>query len=139
MAVSSVKDFTQGGFQEIIDDTISPDKVNKLVFCSGKIYYELLAKREELKRSDIAIIRIEQLFPLHRAKIKQILSKYKQVKNYVWAQEEPLNMGAWSYMLQNFNEVKLDVVAQKPNSAPASGSSHRFKTRHQKVINKVFN
>jgi len=139
MAVSSIKDFTQGGFQEIIDDTISPDKVNKLVFCSGKIFYELLAKREELNRVDIAIIRMEQLFPLHRTKIKQILNKYKQVKNYVWAQEEPLNMGAWSYMLQNFNEVKLDVVSQRPNSAPASGSSHRFKIRHQEVINKVFN
>jgi len=138
MAVSSVNDFTSGCFQEIIDDTINPEKVTKLVFCSGKLYYELVAQRETLGKNDIALIRMEQLFPLHRAKIKQILDKYKQVKNYVWAQEEPLNMGAWGYMLQNLTEIKLNVVAQKPSAAPASGSSSRFKKRHQEVINKVF-
>jgi len=138
-AVSSVKDFTNGGFQEIIDDSLTPNKVKKLVFCSGKIYYELLAEREKLNRNDIALIRIEQLFPLHYAKIKQILNKYNQANQYVWAQEEPLNMGAWSYILQRFDEVKLKVVSQKLNAAPASGSSVRFKRRHQEVINKVFN
>lgn len=139
LAVSSVEDFTSGGFQELIDDIINPENVEKLVFCSGKLYYELVAERENLNRNDIAFIRVEQLFPLHRAKIKKILGKYKQANQFVWAQEEPLNMGAWSYMMQHFNEVKLDVVSQKLSAAPATGSSSRFKRRHQEVINKVFN
>ncbi|NCP22097.1 MAG: 2-oxoglutarate dehydrogenase E1 component [Flavobacteriales bacterium CG_4_9_14_0_2_um_filter_35_242] len=139
LAVSSVSDFTDGSFQELIDDTINPNNVTKLVFCSGKLFYELVTERQNLNRSDIAFIRVEQLFPLHRAKIKQIISKYTQVNEYVWAQEEPLNMGAWSYMLQHFKEVKLEVVAQKLSAAPAAGSSARFKKRHQEVINRVFN
>ncbi|NQW36413.1 MAG: 2-oxoglutarate dehydrogenase E1 component [Flavobacteriales bacterium] len=138
LAVSSVKDLTDGGFQEIIDDSIHPDKVTKLVFCSGKIFYEFVSEREKLGRDDIAFIRFEQLFPLHREKIKQIINKYAHVTQYVWAQEEPLNMGAWSYMLQHFTEVKLEVVAQKLSAAPASGSSVRFKRRHQELIDKVF-
>ena len=138
LAVSSVKDLTDGGFQEIIDDNIHPDKVTKLVFCSGKIFYEFVSEREKLNRDDIAFIRFEQLFPLHREKIKQIINKYAHVTQYVWAQEEPLNMGAWSYMLQHFTEVKLEVVAQKLSAAPASGSSVRFKRRHQELIDKVF-
>ena len=137
-AVSSVTDFTDGRFEAVIDDVVNPTKVTKLVFCSGKIYYELAAQREILKRNDIAFVRIEQLFPLHRTEIKRILNKYKNIKKYVWAQEEPLNMGAWGYMLQNFTEVKLSVVAQNPSAAPASGSSSRFKKRHKEVIDKVF-
>ncbi len=139
LAVSSVEDFTNGSFQELIDDSINPDKVKRLVFCSGKLYYELVTERQNLIRDDIALIRVEQLFPLHRAKIKQIINKYTQVNEYVWAQEEPLNMGAWSYMLQHFNEVKLEVVARKLSAAPASGSNVRFKNRQQEIINKVFN
>ncbi len=137
-AVSTVDDFANGSFQEIIDDTVNPDKITQLVFCSGKFYYELVSQREALQRDDIAFIRVEQLFPLHHSKIEKIINKYKQATRYMWAQEEPLNMGAWSYMLQHFTEVKLEVASQKLNAAPASGSSMRFKKRHQEVIDKVF-
>jgi 2-oxoglutarate dehydrogenase E1 component len=138
MAVSTMEDFTNGEFQEIIDDNINPDKVKRIVFCSGKFYYDLLVEREKLNREDVALIRIEQLFPLHNDKIERIISKYKNVQDYIWAQEEPRNMGAWSYMLQRFELKELKVRSRKYYSVPASGSSTRFKLRQQRVIESVF-
>ncbi|WP_369048795.1 2-oxoglutarate dehydrogenase E1 component [Tenacibaculum sp. UWU-22] len=137
-AVNTIEELAQGGFQEIIDDTINPDKVKKVVLCMGKFYYDLLAEREKLNRDDVALIRIEQLFPLHTKKISAVLKKYKNAQRYVWAQEEPKNMGAWSYMLERFDLVKLECASREYHSAPAAGSSTRFKQRHQKVINQVF-
>ena len=138
LATSSLEEFTNGGFQEVIDDTIAPDNVTKLVFCTGKFYYDLLAERTTLERNDVALIRIEQLFPLHLDKLQQVIDKYPNVKNYVWAQEEPENMGAWSFMLQRFRLVHLEVASQPFYAVPAAGSSARFKRRHQRVIDKVF-
>jgi 2-oxoglutarate dehydrogenase E1 component len=138
MAVSTMDDFTNGEFQEIIDDTINPDSVKRIVFCSGKFYYDLLVEREKLNREDVALIRIEQLFPLHNDKIERIISRYKNVQDYIWAQEEPRNMGAWSYMLQRFELKELKVRSRKYYSVPAAGSSTRFKLRHQRVMESVF-
>jgi 2-oxoglutarate dehydrogenase E1 component len=138
LATSTLEEFTNGEFEEIIDDTINPDHVKRMAFCSGKFYYDLLAEREKLKRDDLALIRIEQLFPLHKDKIEIILNKYKNVQDYIWAQEEPRNMGAWSYMLQRFKLKDLKVRSRRYYSVPAAGSSTRFKIRHQKVIESVF-
>jgi 2-oxoglutarate dehydrogenase E1 component len=138
LATSTIQELSDGGFQEVIDDSIEIKNVNKLVFCSGKFYYDLLEERTKLERTDIAIVRIEQLFPLHFDKLQEIIDKYTNVKKYVWAQEEPENMGAWSYLLQRFKLVNLDVAAQPFYSVPAAGSSTRFKRRHQRVIDKVF-
>ncbi len=137
-AVSTLDDLAKGTFEEVIDDTINPDKVKKLVFCTGKFYYDLLAEREKLEREDVALVRIEQLFPLHEEKLKEVIARYKNAKKYVWAQEEPQNMGAWSYMLLRFNLVKLEVASRPFYAVPAAGSSARFKRRHQRVIDKVF-
>ncbi len=139
LAVSTLDDFANGSFQEVIDDTINPKNVTKLVFCTGKFYYDLLAERTNLDRNDVALVRIEQLFPLHLEKLQQIINKYPNVKNYVWAQEEPENMGAWSYMLQRFRLVNLEVASQPFYAVPAAGSSARFKRRHQRIIDNVFN
>jgi 2-oxoglutarate dehydrogenase E1 component len=137
-ATSSLNDLAKGEFQEVIDDTINPAKVKKLVFCTGKFYYDLLAEREKLEREDVALVRIEQLFPLHEEKIQSVIDRYKNVNDYVWAQEEPQNMGAWSYLLMRFDLVKLKVASRPFYSVPAAGSSTRFKRRHQRVIDKVF-
>ncbi|WP_406685078.1 2-oxoglutarate dehydrogenase E1 component [Seonamhaeicola sp. MEBiC1930] len=137
-AVSSIKELANGAFQEIIDDTINPDKVRKLVFCTGKFYYELLAEREEQNRDDIAIVRIEQMFPLHLDNIQEVVDKYSNVEKYVWAQEEPKNMGAWSFMLERLNIVKLEVCSRPYASVPAPGSSARDKSRQRQVIKDVF-
>lgn len=84
------------------------------------------------------MVRIEQLFPLHFEKIQEIINRYPNIKKYVWAQEEPENMGAWSYMLQRMNLVKLEVNSRPFNSVPAPGSSTRDKRRQQRVIDTVF-
>jgi len=138
LATSSMEDFTNSEFQEVIDDTIVGSKAKRMVFCSGKFYYDLFTEREKLQRDDVALIRIEQLFPLHKDKIEIILNKYKNVEDYIWAQEEPKNMGAWSHMLQRFDMKQLQVRSRKYYSVPAAGSSTRFKLRHQKVIDSVF-
>ena len=137
-AVSNLNDLAKGEFQTVIDDTITKSKVKKLVFCTGKFYYDLLAEREELNREDVALVRIEQLFPLDLEEIQRIIGQYKNVKRYVWAQEEPENMGAWSYMLQRFTLVKLEVASRPFYAVPAAGSSARFKRRQQRVLDLVF-
>ncbi|MDA8762281.1 2-oxoglutarate dehydrogenase E1 component [Flavobacteriaceae bacterium] len=138
-AVNSIEDLATGEFQEVIDDSLNPSKVTKLVFCMGKFYYDLLAEREFLEREDVALVRIEQLFPLHLEKIQRVIDRYPAVKEYVWAQEEPRNMGAWSFMLERLELVKLNVRSRKYYAVPAAGSSTRFKKRHKAVIDSVFN
>jgi len=137
-AVSSLQEFENRQFQEVIDDTINPEKVKKLVFCTGKFYYDLLAERENLKTDEVALVRIEQLFPLHLEKIQQVIDRYPSVEKYIWAQEEPKNMGAWSYMLQRFDLVKLEVASRPYAAVPAPGSSSRDKSRQKRVIDQVF-
>ena len=137
-AVSGLNELATGTFQEVIDDTVNLKSVKKMVFCTGKFYYDLLAEREVLNTEDVALVRIEQLFPLHTQKIKEVINKYPNVEKYVWAQEEPKNMGAWSYMAQRLDLVKLDVYSRPYSSVPAPGSSTRDKARQQRVINAVF-
>jgi 2-oxoglutarate dehydrogenase E1 component len=137
-AVSSINELASGHFNEVIDDTINPNKVKRLVFCTGKFYYDLLAEREESGREDVALVRIEQLFPLHLEKIQEVIDRYPNVKKYIWAQEEPKNMGAWSHMLQRLDLVKLEVCSRPYNSVPAPGSGTRDKRRQKRVINAVF-
>ena len=140
LAVSKKDDFINGKFEKLIpDNEISPKKAKSLVFCSGKFYYDLIKAREEKNRNDIAIIRIEQLFPLPIDKINDHLKLYSETKDVVWAQEEPKNMGPLSYLLLHFEKVSTFRIVSRPFSdSPASGSSKRFEKRHKKVIEAVF-
>tara|TARA_R110002096_G_scaffold137208_1_gene290331 strand:+ start:2380 stop:5115 length:2736 start_codon:yes stop_codon:yes gene_type:complete len=137
-AVSSLNDLATGKFQEVIDDTINPKGVKKLIFCTGKFYYDLLAEREVLNRNDVALVRIEQLFPLHLDKIQEVINRYPNVETYAWAQEEPRNMGAWSHMAQRMDLLKLEGITRPYSSVPAPGSSTRDKRRQRRVIDAVF-
>lgn len=137
--VSPLEDFANGSFQPIIDDAAADaSKIEKLVLCSGKLYYELLAKKEELNCENIALVRFEQLYPLQQDAIENIFSKYSGAKSIVWAQEEPENMGAWSYILRNFRDTGIQVVAPVPSGAPAPGSHKMFEKNQNAVINRVF-
>jgi len=140
LAVSSASEFANGQFQEILDDPNATDKkaIKTLVFCTGKVYYDIIAKREELGRNDVAVVRLEQLFPLATDQIKAIIDSYPNADDYVWAQEEPKNMGAYSYMLMNFDLVKLRLASPKAYSAPAAGSYERSKKRQANAIAMVF-
>jgi 2-oxoglutarate dehydrogenase E1 component len=137
--VSTIEEFENGSFQETIDDdTVEKAEVKTLVFCTGKFYYDITAEREKNERNDVAVVRIEQLFPLPVDQIKAIIAKYPNTDDYVWAQEEPKNMGAYSFMLMNFNLVKWRLASLKAYSASASGSSTRAKRRMADAIRMVF-
>lgn len=137
--VSTKAELVTGSFQTVIDDPqADKKKIKSLVFCTGKFYYDLDEYREEQGRDDVALVRLEQLFPLPTEELKEIIDSYPNVTDYVWAQEEPRNMGAWGFMLMNFDLVKLRVASRHVYSAPAAGSSTRSKARHKRVIESVF-
>lgn len=137
---STKEELATGSFQTLIDDKeVKPENVKTLVFCMGKFYYDLLAKREELERDDIALVRLEQLFPLPTSRIHEVINKYENADDIVWAQEEPRNMGAWSHLLLHLDDAReFRVCSRKFYGAPAAGSSVRFKRRHERVIESVF-
>ena len=135
--VSSISDLADGKFEGIIDDTIATKSVDKLVLCSGKIYYELLERREQEKSENIALVRVEQLFPLDKERIMEVIEKYK-AKEIVWVQEEPQNMGAWTFIMSELRTVNIDVIAREASAATATGSSKTSTAEQNELINKVF-
>jgi len=139
-AVSEIEDFSDGNFMPLIDDnTVDFSKTDRLVFCSGKFYYDLLDFKEKNNISNTALIRLEQLFPLPELEINTILKKYSSAKDVVWAQEEPRNMGAWSHLLLHLEQARnFRVASRRFYSSPAAGSSTRSKNRHNEVIEYVF-
>ena len=140
MVTSNLKDFTEGKFKRVISENLKDvNKIKTLIFCTGKFYFDILTERNKIKRYDTAIIRVEQIFPLPTDELNLEIKKYKNVKDLVWAQEEPKNMGAWSYLLLHYDKAKLFRVASRPFSdSPASGSTARFNKRHRKVLSEIF-
>ena len=138
--VSTIDEFTKGTFQPIVLENEIPVKNTKtLVFCTGKFYYDLIDEREKQGRDDVAIIRLEQLFPLPKKEIENILADYSYVSDVVWAQEEPRNMGAWSHLLLHLPAAQqFRVASRRFYGTPAAGSATRFKRRHQQVLDYVF-
>ena len=138
--VSSVEEFANGSFQMLIDDaSAKAENVKTLVFVTGKFYYDLLEAQENLGRTDIALVRVEQLFPLPEDEIEALISRYKKADDIVWAQEEPRNMGAYAHILMHIDAAKhWRVASRRSYSAPAAGSSTRSKRRHKEVIDFVF-
>lgn len=140
LVVSTVDEFANGSFQMVIDDDKAKvDKVKTLVFMTGKFYYDLLEVREEQNREDVALVRIEQLFPLPAKQLRDIIKKYKNADDIVWAQEEPRNMGAYGFMMMHFEESKsFRIASRRAYGAPAAGSATRSLRRHKEVIDYVF-
>jgi len=137
--VSNIGDLAKGGFKEVIDDKAAdPKKVNQIIFCSGKLYYDLLEEKEKKNHSETAIVRIEQLYPLPVEQIKQIIKKYEKATDYTWSQEEPINMGAWYFISQYFPHVNLRPVARPASGSPATGSIQFHILRQHKIIDKSF-
>lgn len=136
--VSDIDELAEGKFSEIIDDENAKiDKVKTLAFCSGKIYYDLLEKFEEYKVDDIALVRLEQIYPFPKKQFDAILDKYKNAEKTLWVQEEPENMGAWTFILNHTRKYDLEVISRLPSASPASGSTKAFQIRQQRVIDKV--
>ncbi len=128
-AVSSIENLTEGSFEYVIDDVHqNPDKVEKIIMCSGKVYYDLASKREELGLKNIALLRIEQLYPFPYDTLEKLIKPYKNARQFVWCQEEPSNQGAWfshrhrlQIVLDRINSAQIELVSRKASSAPAVG------------------
>ena len=130
---SPTTDFTRGGFLEIIDDeNANPSEVKKVLFCSGKLYFELAERKQKDNRSDIAIIRLEQLYPLPYKQLDALNDKYSQA-TWFWVQEEPLNMGAASYLQMNLKSINYGVISRQPSASTATGF-HRVHVLEQSEI-----
>jgi 2-oxoglutarate dehydrogenase E1 component len=129
LAVSSVTDLADGMFREVIDESvaISPDHVKRVLFCSGKVYYDLFAERERRQLTDTALVRIEQLYPFPRKVVRDVLQRYAKAKAVAWVQEEPRNMGAWGFVLENlstllFPDLSLRYIGRGAQASPAVGA-----------------
>ena len=139
--VSKLDEFTEGEFQEVIDDAyVKPADVKRVLFCSGKVYYDLLEKQQVDKRKDIAIIRMEQLYPTPYDQLDAIRVKYKKAKEHVWVQEEPENMGAWPYIARKFrnSQFNFEIVSRKESSSTATGYAKQHIAQQLFVIGKAF-
>jgi len=133
LAVSSKDEFIgDTKFQEVIDDPKAKGSAKRLLFCTGKVYYELLSKKIEEKKDDVAIVRIEQLYPFPQDQVDAILKKYKGAEKF-WVQEEPANMGAWSYLMRFWRNLDIQLVSKKASASPATG----FKYIHEKLQAKL--
>ena len=136
-----MKEFTNGKFQEVIDDVnVDTKKVKRVLFCTGKVYYDLLEEQKTTKRNDVAIVRIEQLYPYPEKQMDAIFNKYKNAE-YVWVQEEPYNMGAWGYILRRMylmNNTKIEVIARDEASSPAVGYLKTHNEKQAELVKRSF-
>jgi multifunctional 2-oxoglutarate metabolism enzyme len=145
-AASATADFTTGTFQPVIGDTtVNPSEVTKVVLCSGRIYYDLLTGREKSGRGDVAIVRIERLYPFPENPLKAELARYGKDVEVVWAQDEPINMGPWPYLALKTTEKPdllgghvLRRVSRTPNSSPATGSHSKHDTELAGILKDLF-
>lgn len=138
-AISTISDFTKSQFKRIIDDSNNePEKVTRIVLCTGKLYYDLLKRKEELHATDIALLRIEQLYPFPKPELLLLFNKYKNALKIIWAQEEPMNMGAWFFIKNQITEYNIEGVYRIPSASPAVGLNELHHIQQDEIINKIF-
>jgi 2-oxoglutarate dehydrogenase E1 component len=132
------KEFLQGGFREVIDDSFADAaSVKKVLFCSGKIYFDLVERQEKENRKDVAIIRVEQLYPLPAKQLEELNKKYDRA-TWFWVQEEPLNMGAASFLQMNLKSINYGVISRQPSASPATGFLKVHKQEQEEIIETAF-
>jgi 2-oxoglutarate dehydrogenase E1 component len=137
--VSTVAEFTDGHFMEVIDDMeVKRAEVKQVVCCYGKLYYELIERRNELKAFDTAIIRVEQLYPFPAEMLTQIIRQYPKANRRIWVQEEPENMGAWAFVHRIYKDIEFIPVCRPASGSPAAGLVEIHKLRQKKILDKVF-
>jgi 2-oxoglutarate dehydrogenase E1 component len=142
-ATSTLSELSTGSFRRVIaDDTVEPAKVKRVLLCSGKVYYDLAAARKAKGRDDVAIVRLEQLYPLNDA-ITAALAPFADGTPLIWVQEEPRNMGAWTFMLDNLknqigDRLPLSVVSRPADASPATGSKASHDLEQRRLIEQAF-
>jgi 2-oxoglutarate dehydrogenase E1 component len=141
--VSPLDAFAAGKFQRLIPDDSprAPEKITRILLCSGKIYYDLRKQRQEKAREDIAIIRLEQLYPLRREFLEKEIARYPESAPVFWVQEEPENMGAWRFMRVNFGDEMFNrafnVISRPTEASPATGSSNSHKKEQEEILRRA--
>jgi 2-oxoglutarate dehydrogenase E1 component len=133
------EEFTSGSFREVIDDPTVTDakKVTKVLFCSGKIYFDLAERQQKDKRDDVAIIRLEQIYPLPEKQLEELYKKYNAA-TWFWVQEEPMNMGAASFLQTNLKSITYGVISRQPSASPATGFAKIHKQEQEEIIETAF-
>jgi 2-oxoglutarate dehydrogenase E1 component len=135
---SKVDEFIEGGFKEIIDDSFAETgNVKKVLFCSGKIYFDLAEKQQKDNRKDVAIIRIEQLYPLPFRQLESLYKKYSKA-TWFWVQEEPQNMGAASFLQMNLKSINYGVISRQPSASTATGYNKVHQQEQGEIIETAF-
>lgn len=136
--ISPIKDFVNGSFQEVIDDSnVTAKDVKRVIFCSGKIYYDLLDAQTKRKAKDAAVVRLEQLYPFPETQLAALLKRYKGAK-VIWAQEEPANMGPLSFIQRMMPGQPMEFVSRKASASPATGYSKVHKAEQEKIVTQAF-
>ena len=146
-AVSTLEEFTEGSFQFVIDDEKAvPEKIERIVLCSGKVFFDLDEKREELQDSKTAIIRIEQLYSFPYDHLEEMLKRYPNATKVIWCQEEPMNQGAWfshrhriQRVLDRLKTLDLSLISRPASSAPAVGLNKLHLKQQAELISSAFN
>jgi 2-oxoglutarate dehydrogenase E1 component len=139
-AVSSLNELANGRFMEVIDDdSVNPENIDTVVLCSGKLYYEIVEEKERTDSGDnIAVVRVEQFYPLPQNQLDAVVKKYSRATHHIWMQEEPQNMGGWAYMAMNYQTIKLECISLKASASPASGSSKTSEARQSANMARLF-
>jgi len=139
--VSKLEEFTDGKFNEVIDDNfVKASEVKRVLFCSGKVYYDLLEKQQTDKRKDVAVVRLEQLYPMPYDQLEAIQSKYKKATEFVWVQEEPENMGAWPYISRKFRKssFNFELISRNESSSTATGYAKQHVAQQLYIVSSAF-
>lgn len=139
-AISAMADLTDNTFQAVLDDPARPEKAKKLLFCSGKVFYQLLQRREDLATGNVAIIRLEQYYPFPYEQVKAVLANYPLAESWAWVQEAPENMGGWQFVRPHLESVighPLAYVGRKPSSTPATGFPNIYKMEQAEISDKA--
>jgi 2-oxoglutarate dehydrogenase E1 component len=136
---SPLQDFLNGGFKEVIDDVSieDPSRIRKVLFCSGKVYFDLAERQLKENKKDTAIIRLEQLYPLPLKQLEELYRKYSKA-TWFWVQEEPLNMGAASFLQMNLKSINYGVISRQPSAATATGYSKVHAQEQSEIIDTAF-
>ncbi len=137
--VSKLTDFTKGGFKEVLDDTSADaKKVTRVAFCSGKVYYDIIERRAKEGADDLAVVRLEQLYPFPQKQFDEILKKYNKAKDYLWVQEETENAGPWRFIDHKMRSLNLKYMGRDESASPATGFSKRHNEESETILSKIF-
>jgi 2-oxoglutarate dehydrogenase E1 component len=137
MAVSTLEDLTSGTFREVLDDPGKIKKPQRVLVCSGKVYYALIQRRQELEKQEVPVIRLEQFYPFPQRRLQEVLDRYKQAEEWIWVQEEPENMGGWQFVRHRLEDIlgkPLGYIGRPASSSPATGFPAIYKQQQAAII-----